>query len=76
MRGKIMLGEKSEIWAIGDVAKYFGVAVRTVRMYYEKGYKVRAGALDFKKLPRYKIGSDWRWFQDEVRAFARNGNVA
>ena len=31
MRGKIMLGEKSEIWAIGDVANYFGVAVRTVR---------------------------------------------
>lgn len=76
MRGRIMFGEKSEIWSIYDVARYFGVSVRSVRMYYEKGYKAAAGARDFKNLPRYKIGSDWRWFQDEVRAFARTGRVA
>lgn len=75
MRGRIKMGAGSEVWSIGDVADYFGVSVRSIRGYYAKGRRVRPCGRDFSRLPRYRIGGDWRWFQDEVRRFARTGSV-
>ena len=65
------MGEKSPIWTIHDLAAFCGVSAASICRYYQSGYKVRSSGLDFRKLPRYKLGGMWRWMADDVKSWIR-----
>jgi len=67
----VKMGLKSPIWTINDLAEFIGASVASIRRYYTPGYQAKAGARDFKNLPRYYIGGMWRWDRDEVLAFIK-----
>ena len=74
-RGKAMDFGKP-VWGIRDVAEFFRLSVDTVRRMYNQRYKVRPGAVDLRQLRRDMVGGVWRWYRDEVVAFAAQGRAA
>ena len=66
------MGEASPIWNAVDVAKYFGLSTYSLRLLCNgKRQGKRSHELDFSKLPRFRVGAQWRWFASDVREFAR-----